>query len=315
MSVKLSVILVAIGLFSVVSLSGCGQSADLSLKFSADDTASYKSTVETVKLFHFDQPNLGKLKEEQTQNLIEMMFTQTIREVNADGSATATITIDGLKVDIINKNESQFSFDSQKEDDKTAPLAKLLGQNYTVTITPGGTVTLLDAKKALASVTSTYEKKFVKGMLLDPKAVAIRHQITAFPKDAAPAYSVDDTWSQVAPSPPGLLAPKSYNKTYTLTGIDGTVATVQMAASESAEPVESAQPAGGMGMFAKMFDNTDDYTGTLKLDMATGTVLTSGETLISTYTAQEMPENGDPEKGPDVLTMQFTHRTQLENLD
>ena len=72
---------------------------------------------------------------------------------------------------------------------------------------------------------------------------------------------------------------------------------------------------GGMGMFAKMFDNTDDYTGWLKINTASGTVLEYHEKLVSTYIAQEMPENGDPAKGPDTLTMRFTHRIQLKKLN
>jgi len=64
-----------------------------------------------------------------------------------------------------------------------------------------------------------------------------------------------------------------------------------------------------------MFDNKDDYTGTLKIDLTTGEVINSAETLTSTYIAQEMPENADPEKGPDVLTMQFINRIQLEKLN
>ena len=115
---------------------------------------------------------------------------------------------------------------------------------------------------------------------------------------------------------PGLLAPKSYEKTYTLTAIDNTVATIEMSGSESAQAAAGGtQSAGSMGIFAKMFDNKDDYTGTLKIDLATGEVFASDETLISTYTAQEMPENGDPEKGPDTLTMQFINRIQLEKTD
>jgi hypothetical protein len=53
----------------------------------------------------------------------------------------------------------------------------------------------------------------------------------------------------------------------------------------------------------------------LKLNTATGKVLEYDETLISTYVAQEMPENGDPEKGPDTLTMGFTNRIHLEMLN
>ncbi len=315
MSSKMSLVLVAVGVFSMLFVSGCGPSADLSLKFSSDRTTSYKATAEATKLFRFEQPNLDKLKEEQTKTLIEMDFTQTIQAVDADGNATAQITINDLKVEMISKNESQLSFDSQKESDKDAPLATLLRKSYTIQITPSGQVKALDTKNAMAAVTSAYEKKIVKS-LLDPKEIAERHQVTALPKDPADELSVEDTWSEIVASPPGLLAPKSYEKTYTLTAIDAEVATVKMTAGESAVPAKGgSQAAGGMGMFAKMFDNQDDYTGTLKFDMATGEVLSSTETLISTYTAQEMPENGDPDKGPDILTMQFINRIQLEKLD
>ncbi len=315
MSAKLSSILVAVGIFSMLLLTGCGSSADLSLKFSSGSTTAYKSTTEVTKLFRFEQPNLDKLKEEQTKTMIEMDFTQTIQSVDAGGNATAQITINNLRVDVINKNESQLSFDSQNESNKDAPLAKLLGKSYTIQVTPAGRVKALDTKDAMAVVTAAYEKKFIKN-LLGSKAIADRHQITALPEDSTDDLSVESTWSKVVPSPPGLLAPKSYEKTYTLTAIDAVVATVQMTAAESAAPAAGGtQTAGSMGMFAKMFDNKDDYTGTLKIDLVTGEVIASDETLISTYTAQEMPENGDPEKGPDVLTMQFINRIQLEKLN
>lgn len=304
-------------MFSVLFLSGCGPSAELSLKFSPDHTTSYKATKEVTKLFRFEQPNLGKLKEEQTKNRVEMDFTQSIKSVDAEGNATAEITINGLKVDIINKNETQLSFDSQLEKDQNAPLSRLVGKSYTIQFSPTGQATLVDAKDAMAAVTSAYEKKIVNS-LLDPKAIADRHQVTALSKAPSGELSVDSTWSEVVPSPPGLLAPKSYEKTYTLNAIDNTVATVQMIAAESAEAAKGSGQLGGnggMGMFAKMFDNKDDYTGTLKIDLATGEVIASDETLTSTYLAQEMPTNGDPEKGPDVLTMKFINRIQLEKLN
>jgi len=315
MSGKLGSILIVAGVFSMLFVSGCNPSTDLSLKFSPDRTTHYKATTEVTKFFRFDQPNLGKLKEEQTKSLVEMDFTQIIQGVDADGNATAQITINELKVEIINKNESQLSFDSRNESDKNAPMVKLLGKSYTIKISPDGRVKALDTKSAIAAVTSAYEKKIAKS-LLDPKAIADRHQIAALPIDPVSELSVEDTWSKVVPSPPGLLAPKSYEKTYTLTAVGDTVATIEMSAIESGQAAAGGtQSAGSMGIFARMFDNKDDYTGTLKIDLATGEVFASDETLISTYTAQEMPENGDPEKGPDTLTMQFINRIQLEKIN
>ena len=90
-----------------------------------------------------------------------------------------------------------------------------------------------------------------------------------------------------------------------------------MVASESSDSTagNDKSAAGGMGMFAKMFDNKDDYTGVLKMNVATGEVLMRQETLVSSYLAEEMPKDGDPAKGPDTLTMRFTNRIHLEKLD
>ena len=310
------VIWMGVSLGLMVFFAGCGPSARLSLKFAPDQTATYKATTEVIKDFHFDQPTADKLRQEQTKTRIEMAFTQTINHVAPDGTATATIMIKDLKVDIINKNEPTFTFNSQDEKDKTAPLAKLLGQHYTLELTPTGQVKVLDTKAALASVTSSYEKKLVKS-ILSPKAISARHQVPAMPQEKVSGLAIKGTWSQIVPSPPGLLAPKSYEKVYTFKGVNNHIATVEMVATENAENAASNDKpsAGGMGMFAKMFDNKDDYTGILKMSVATGEVLLSQETLISSYLAQEMPKDGDSAKGPDTLTMRFTNRVHLEKLN
>ena len=316
MSRKGCVILMGLSLGLMLFVSGCGPSACLGLKFTPDQTAAYKATTEVIKDFHFEQPSADKIKHEQTKTLIEMGFTQKIESVEADGTATATITIKDLKVDITNKNEPTFTFSSQDKKDKTAPLAKLLGQSYTIELTPAGQVKVLDTKAALASVTSGYEKKLVESILA-AKSITQRHQVPALPQEKASGLSVESTWSQIVPSPPGLLAPKSYEKVYTLKEVDNHIATIEMVASESSDSTagNDKPAAGGMGMFAKMFDNKDDYTGVLKMNVATGEVLMSQETLVSSYLAEEMPKDGDPAKGPDVLTMRFTNRIHLEKLD
>lgn len=314
MSRKVRTMLVSLGVVIVTLATGCSPKADLSLQFSPDETAQYKSVSDVIKDFRFEQPNLDKLRKEQTRTTVEMTFTQDIQSVDDVGNAVAKITIDGLKVVIINKNENRFSFDSANTADSNNPLAKLLGQSYTIQITPDGQVSLLESSQAVAKVPSGYEKRVAES-ILNEENVKLRHQVQALPQASVSELSVDSTWKNIVPSPPGLLAPKSYEKVYTLTGINNNIATVKMVATESAEPAEAATSPGGMSMFAKMFDNEDKYTGLMTLDVQTGTVLKAEETLISTYLAQEMPENGDPEKGPDTLTMQFTHQISLEKLD
>jgi len=307
---KASGLLLCVGVLAGILLSGCGgPSASMKLQFSPEEASQYMSSVLIVKDFRFEQPNLDKLREEQTKTEINMGFSQTIKSVDEDGSATAEITIDSLQVVIVNKSEPRFAFDSSKEADKNNPMAQLLGKSYTIKITPDGKASLVDAQAASQAVKSGYEKR-VADSLLEEKAISERHSVPALPTEKQEGLSAEDSWTAVVPSPPGLLAPKNYTKTYTITGIDGDVATVEMNAGESGEATGAA--GGSMGMFAKMFDNEDTYTGTLKFDTANGDVLLSEETLVSTYIAQETPENGDPAKGPDTLTMRFTNKNRLE---
>ena len=319
MSRQVCLVLAGVVVCSAMLISGCGPSkaTDLSLKFSPEETATYKSVSEIVKDFRFEQPTLEKLREEQTKTAIEMIFTQTIESVDADGNATANITIKELVVNIVNKNENKYAFDSSKEEDTNSPMASLLGQSYTIQISPIGDVKVLDAKNARAAVKTGYEKTVASG-ILDSKNIIQRHQVEAMPKDMAPDLAVGTSWSKVVSSPPGLLAPKSYKKTYTLSNVGtingASIATVEMVATEDAEPVKGAT-SGSMGMFSKMFDNEDTYNGLISINVDAGTLLKAEETLVSTYLAQEMPENGDPAKGPDTLTMTFTNRVALEKLD
>jgi hypothetical protein len=286
----------------------------LSLKFAPDQTARYKVITAAIKDFDFEQPSAGKSTQDQSKTQIEMEFTQKIEHVDADGNATAKITIEKLQVEIVTKNKLDFSFDSQNKKDKTAPLAKFLGQSYTIKLTPDGRANVLDTRGALASVTSDYEKKLVKS-ILHPKKIAARHRVPALPKETESSVSVNSTWSHVVSSPPGLLMPKSFKKVYTLKDIDNNIVSVEMLAAESDKPVEdTGQTPGGMDFFAKKMDNTDDYTGTMKMNVATGEVLICKETLISSYVAMEEPKNITPEKGPDVLTMRFTDLFHLEKL-
>jgi len=312
---KASVSLIAVSLICTLFLSGCGSSESMSLKFASQETAVYQSTTDMIKDYRFEQPTLNKLTEQQTKNSTVLEYSQDVQSVDESGNATLKITLNQLKVEVINKSDAQFSFDSRNEADQKSPLMGLIGKSYTIRMTPMGKVEVLDTKEATASVTAAYEKNIAKE-ILDPKKIISRHEILGMPTDPAMKLSAKSTWKEVVPSPPGLLAPKSYEKVYTVTDVKDDIATVQMVGSESTEPAgNSLSSAGGMGMFAKMFDNKDDYTGSMQMNMAAGEILNFEETLISTYLAQEMPENGNPDKGPDTLMMRFTNRVKLEKLN
>jgi hypothetical protein len=272
-------------------------------------------TTEVTKDFKFEQPTLDKLREEQTKTLIRVGFTQKVTAVDDKGVASADVTIDSLSVYMTNKNEVKLSYDSAKPEDKANPLAKLIGQRYTVQIAPEGKVVAFNSDAAKKAVTAGFEARLAE-RIVSEEGIRERHEIPAL---WGAGKGGAKTWTQVVPSPPGLLAPKSYQKTYTMTGVETKngqkVAVVTMNAKESAEPVEGQKTsAAGMGMFAKMFDSEDVYTGKLLLDMNSGEVIKYDETLVSTYLANEMPENAAPDKGPDTLTMRFTNRVSMKKL-
>jgi hypothetical protein len=67
-------------------------------------------------------------------------------------------------------------------------------------------------------------------------------------------------------------------------------------------------------MFAKMFDNQDHFAGKLILNPADGSVELCEETLVSTYTASEMPQNAPADALPDTLMMGLTNGISLKKV-
>lgn len=317
MSGKTSLLATLVTLGLLVLATGCGPSANLSLQFSPQSSESYEIVTEATKDFRFEQPTAEKLREEQTTTVIRMGFTQTITDVDNKGVATADVMIDSLSVHMTNKNEERLSFDSDKEADRSNPLYRLIGQRYTVQISPEGKVVGFESSAARRAVTGGFEARLAE-RLVNEEGIRERHEIPAL-WGFGDSANLKQSWSQMVPSPPGLLAPKNYQKVYTLTGIetrDGQkVAVVEMNATESAEAVAAqTASAAGMGVFAKMFDSQDDYTGRLLLNVETGKVLEYNEALVATYLAHEMPPNAPAEKGPDTLTMRFTNRIFIKKV-
>lgn len=306
-----------VGLFGVLLVvsDGCAPSQRLALHFQSQSNASYEVTAEMIKDFKFEQPTLGKTRQEQTKTSYTVAFEQNITALDAEGNATADITITGLKVYITSKDEVKFAFDSTNPDDSNKPMAQLLGQKYTIQMTPNGKLLKFDASEAQKVINTGMEKKIAE-QLLSEERIRQRHEIPALWDAPAKPISVNAKWTQTVPSPPGLLAPKNFKKTYTFASIENQngrkVAVITMTASESGQQASSGNT--GMGMFAKMFDSSDNYTGKLVYDLQSGQVLDYHETLISTYVAQEMPENAAPDKGPDTLTMGLTHRVHMRKL-
>jgi hypothetical protein len=284
--------------------------ANVALVFKPGQTQTYKAVTSAEQGFKFDQPSDKKLEVSRTANIVEVTFKQKIESVDDQATATALITIKGLKVFKSDKKGVTYDYDSKNAGHAQKPFAKFLGKTYTITIAPNGAVTVLNANELRSTVTQKADKRIAKNIFSD-KLIAKRHGILALPTETSKIKQTQ-SYSKIKASPPKLLAPKSFKKTYTLTDIKGDMLTVKMTAEESAIPAKDFSNAQGMGPFAKMFDTTETYGG--QMTLKAGQLQGFSETLKAVYVAAEPSSNQKEGLGPDTLTLDFTYTVSIDKV-
>ncbi|HBG28700.1 MAG: hypothetical protein A2Y10_12160 [Planctomycetes bacterium GWF2_41_51] len=301
----------------MIIFAGCVPSSEMKLNLSPKSETTYKVVTGSTKDYEFVQPSINKTKERHTGGSVEMVFSQSIESVDEQGNAIANITIKQLKYTSADSQGKEVGFDSTTANESD-PMTKLIGASYKIKISPKGAVEVVDASAARALVKQGASEKTAARMLSDEE-IARRHQVMAL-FDAKDSYKKGEKWSSVTASPAGMLRSKSFEKVYTLTDIkeenDQKIATIEMNAVPSSKRVEGASDKeAGMGMFANMFDEKDEYTGKMIINLTTGTILSYDETLKAQWVAAETSEEQKSDKGPDQLTMGFTYNYSIEKVD
>jgi len=317
---KVSVLTVIAGICLSISATGCApearssspvaSNANLSLNFTPGEAVTYKAVSQILIDYRFEQPSLKKLEEKRSGSEIELEFDQQIVSVDQAGNAAAKITIKGIKHLITSKSGISFDFDSSREADMAKPLAKLIGQSYTIQISPNGSVKVLDTKEAVSAVKSGQDKKIATALLAHSGLSRI-HKIYALPDTAGIAAKKDYSWTTSQKSHPRLQwAPKTFQKTYTVTGVKNNLASIEMNADEDTGSDQGQSPALP-GPLGQLFDPQESFTGQMVIELDTGVVQKYGEKFVGTYTAV------DPmaKKEPDILTMGFTDAVSIELVD
>jgi len=69
-----------------------------------------------------------------------------------------------------------------------------------------------------------------------------------------------------------------------------------------------------MGFFANMFEEKDNYTGNMVLNLTTGEIESYQELLKAEWTAAESQEEQKSDKGPDQLMMGFSNLYSIEKV-
>ncbi len=297
-----------------------GPSVRLALKFSPADLTTYKVVMETDKSVQWegDATKPTGFKGGHTGNKMEMTFAQQIQSVDDQGNATARITIKALKYQVTIKNNVALDFDSLREEDRSSPLSKLIGQSYTIEITPSGEVSMVaDTSEALAAVKGDSAANKVAVGLLSADAIKEQHTIRALPAAGENQLRKGGKWSSMKKVSFDLMGMKSYEKVYTLKEImnmdNRRIVVATMEAHPSAEDAKQLHKEQTAESFSKMFDNTETYTGELKLDLAEGKVEECREELlVEWFIVNPSPKDDEP---PAALRMAATRLYSIEKVD
>jgi len=299
-------------------LAGCATTAEMKLNLEPKSETVYKVITGSTKDYQFIQPSINKTKERHTEGSVEMVFSQKTESVDQQGNATVDVTIKQLKYLSKGPEGVKEDFDSQREQDKSGPLAKLIGASYKLKISPRGNIEVVDASAARSILTEGSDAA-VAMQLFSDEEIARRHQVMALFDSEKGSCRKGDKWSSLADSPPGTLMPKTFEKVYTLTDMkekDGQkTATVEMNAFPSSKRLTDQNREQAISFFSSMFDEKNNYTGKMVINLTTGVIDSYQETFKVEWLAVEPSGEQKSDQVPDQLTMAFTQIYNIEKMD
>jgi hypothetical protein len=291
--------------------------ATVALKFSPQDSTTYRIITETERGIKWEGslPKEPAFKGGRNHDRLEMTFAQEIQSVDDKGNAIAKIIVKELKYSSIVKDGSAFEFDSSKPKDPNDPLAKLIGQSYTIKIAPTGEVTeVIDTKEAETAARKGSVPPRIALRLLNRETIKERHGNLVLPDTDKNQLHIGDNWSSTRTFSFGMLGSESYEKIYTLNQIkdqdNRQVAIIEMNAIPASETPKE-QPAE----FLKRSDNTKTYTGELELDLTAGKIKKYLEKLQQEWTTDFPSDEQKTAQEPVILTMSATRLYSLEKID
>jgi len=293
----------------------------LALKFAPADSTTYKVTTDADNSVIWESADPNKPKGftgGHTGRKIEITFTQQIQSTDDKGNAVAKITIKQLKYLAKVKNQITMNFDSSRQQDGQNPLSKLIGQSYTIQITPSGQVLkLIDANDARAAVKGDSAANKTAASLLSLKVITERHTIPALPASEKNQIPTGENWSSIKSFSFTMMGSKAYEKIYTLKEIKDVdnhrIAIAQMEAVPSAEYAKELHKEQSAAFFANMSDNKETYTGRLKLDLTAGKVEECRENLTTEWLIVDPnPKNSEQ---PAALKMTAVRSYSIEKID
>jgi hypothetical protein len=291
-------------------------------KLAPADQTTYKVTTDRENAVLWEGPLENKPKSfvgGHTGNKIEMTFTRQTKSVDPNGSIIAKITIKELKYLAKVRDEIVVDFDSSRKEDRENPLSKLIGQSYTIELIPSGEVSkVIDVNDARAAVAGSSISNARAAQLLSPGAITEQHSVPELPDFDNGQLIPGKTWSNIKTFSFGLMGAKSFERIYEIKEIvetDGRrIAIAQMNAVLSAAKAKELYKEQSTGIFSSMFDNTETYTGELRVDLNSGQIEKYSEEFRADWIVVD-PLAIKQEKEPDILRMSATRIHRIERID
>jgi hypothetical protein len=266
---------VAVALAACVLLPSAARAADdkVELKFRLKKGDAYKLKV-TV-----EQSIVQTIEGEpqETKQTIGIGETLNVKDVDAKGTMTIEVAFGPMSIKS-GGPQGDFEYDSENPPDEIAlqarALAAMVGQSFTMKLTPGGQVT------AVEGVDEMLQKVFDSMQMPEgPMKTAIMTDLKRqFGSDALQEMmektmaifpdkpvGIGDSWTRTLTVKTGL--PSTIEETWTLVDRKDGTATIS---SESTLKSDEKAPPMRMGPFLMKFALSGAQTGTLKLDEATG---------------------------------------------
>ena len=294
----------------------------LALKFTPFDQATYKLTTDRENGVVWEGPLKNKPKSfvgGHSGNKIEMTFTRQIKSIDANDSTVVKITIKELKYLSKVRDKIVLDFDSSREKDQDNLLAKLIGQSYIIELNASGVVSkIIDANDARAAIKSIGISNARAAQLLSPEEIKEQHSIPVPTTLNNMKLIPGKKWSNIKTFSFRMMGSKSFERIYEIKEINKVngrqIAVAQMNAVPSTARAKEIYKEQSTGVFSSMFDNTETYTGLLRLDLTSGQIEEYSEEFRSDWIAVD-PLATKQEKEPDRLRMSATRIHRIERID
>jgi hypothetical protein len=327
-NIRIFALLAGLSIWGLFLTSGCSQTAVLALKFTPDQTTNYRVIMESQRSVEWESSSSGKvpeLKGGKAVNRVEMTFSRQIQSIDANDHAVAKITIKGLKYLAEVRDKTAVDFDSSKESDQQNPLYKLIGQSYTIEITPSGQVSkIIDTSIARSAITGDTSDDQRALQLLSEEAIKEQHTIPALPPEGKNPLRPGDKWTITKSFSFDMMGLETFDKIYTFKKIETPlfpalthhahrIAVVQMNAIPSTEQAKEIYKEQQDISSPKAFDNIESYKGQLKLDLTEGEIDDYHEKLLTEWRRTiPVPEN---EGQPALLKMAAMQLYSIQRID